>query len=73
MEFFYNLDFAKAEENETIMLSNKDYEVNFKNPKIIKRLNRLKEEKARNIFENAHFNYEMFDYALKEYFRIKNE
>ena len=33
----------------------------------------MKKEKARNIFESAKFNFELFEYAIKEYFKIKAE
>ena len=75
MEFFYNLDFTMegVKKNEIIMQVNKNINVNFENEKVFKRLNKLKYDKAREIYETANFNFEMFEYALREYFRIKKE
>jgi len=39
----------------------------------MRRLNRLKLNKAKELFENGHFNLEMFQYAVKDYFKRKQE
>ena len=41
--------------------------------KIQARLERLKFEKARDIYESANFNFELFEYSLKEYFKKRND
>lgn len=73
MEYCYELDFTKPDSNELIAEANGTFNVDLTNAKVLKRLHKIKTEKAKKIYEESQFNLEMFEYALKEYFKIKNE
>ncbi len=36
-------------------------------------MDRLKKNKAKTIFENGNYNFEVFQYAIKDYFKKKEE
>ena len=69
--FYQKLDFERASSNELILSANKEFNVDFGNSRTQKRLLRMKREKVREIYESQEFNFTMFEYALKEYFRRK--
>ncbi len=73
MNYLLKLDFKNCSENSLIIKLKKEHEVDLENPKILRRLDRLKKEKAKHIFENGNYNFEVFQYALKDYFKKKEE
>lgn len=73
MKFYINLDFANAQNNEIVQTALQETQMENLKPKTIRRLNRLKINKAKELFETGHFNLELFQYAVKDYFKRKEE
>jgi len=73
MKFYYHYDFSTYQTNEIFQELNKEFNLDLSQPKTMRRLNRLKLNKAKELFENGHFNLEMFQYAVKDYFKRKQE
>jgi len=73
MKLLLNLDFKNYQNNPLIQEVLQDFEIDLSNPKTQKRLERFKIGKARDIFENGHFNMEVFQYAAKDHLRKKEE
>jgi len=73
MKFFMNYDFIDHQNNETIQEILKEIQLDLTKLKTIRRLNKLKLSKAKELFENGHFNLEVFQYAVKDYFKRKEE
>jgi len=73
MRFYHELDFTKWEENKIIKELLKDIILDLTSKKVQDRLRRLKNNKAKELFENGKFNFEVFQYALKDYFKKKEE
>jgi len=75
MRMYLDLDFKNWEENPNMKECLKGFEeyVDLHKPKVVRRLEKLKVQKAKEIFEGAKFNLEMFQYAVKEYFKKKEE
>lgn len=48
-------------------------EVDLTNEKTLRRLARLRNDKVKTIFENGNYNFDVFQYALKDYFKRKDE
>eukprot|EP01016_Furgasonia_blochmanni_P052518 TRINITY_DN8385_c0_g1_i7.p1 TRINITY_DN8385_c0_g1~~TRINITY_DN8385_c0_g1_i7.p1 ORF type:complete len:720 (+),score=178.67 TRINITY_DN8385_c0_g1_i7:114-2162(+) len=73
MKYFYTLDFKEFSNNEIVKELLKEIEIDMTNEKIIKRMDRIKVAKAKEVFESANYNLEVFQYALDEHFRKKEE
>jgi len=73
MKLLLNLDFKNYQNNPEIQEVVKDFEIDLSNPKTQKRLEKFKLGKARDIFENSHFNMEVFQYAAKDHLKKKEE
>jgi tetratricopeptide (TPR) repeat protein len=73
MKFYINLDFTNSQNNEMIQTALQEAQMDAIKPKTIRRLNRLKINKAKELFETGHFNLELFQYAVKDYFKRKEE
>jgi len=73
MKFYMNYEFTDHQSNETIQEILKEIQLDMTKPKTIRRLNKLKLSKAKELFENGHFNLEVFQYAVKDYFKRKEE
>jgi tetratricopeptide (TPR) repeat protein len=73
MKFYINFDFTNCQNNEIVQAVLQEVQIDLLKPKSIKRLNRLKLNKAKELFENGHFNLELFQYAVKDYFKRKEE
>lgn len=73
MRFYHELDFTKWEENAIVKEILKDINIDMSSKKVQDRLRRLKNSKAKELFENGKFNFEVFQYALKDYFKKKEE
>ena len=71
MNYYLDLDFNNP--CELIIEVNKEFNVDLTNPKVLKRLARIKKDKAKEIFENGKYNFEVFKYALEDYFKRKEE
>jgi len=75
MRVYLDLDFKNWEENPAMKECLNGFEeyVDLTKPKIIKQLEQEKIKKAKEIFDSGKFNLEMFQYAVKEYFKKKEE
>mmetsp|Transcript_22644 Transcript_22644/g.19658 ORF Transcript_22644/g.19658 Transcript_22644/m.19658 type:complete len:136 (-) Transcript_22644:156-563(-) len=72
MKLYYDLDFENPQDNEVMQECLQEFKsVNLKRAKTVRRLDNLKKEKAKDTFENAHFNMEIYQYAYKEYLQRK--
>ena len=60
MKFLYDLDFKNYKTNEVMKDLLLDVELNLENEKLIKLLDDIKISKAKQIFEGAHYNIDVF-------------
>jgi len=72
MRFYMNFDFTN---NADVILKEivKEVDIDLTKASNLRRLNRLKINKAKELFETGHFNLELFQYAVKDYFKRKEE
>ncbi|EGR30496.1 hypothetical protein IMG5_130470 [Ichthyophthirius multifiliis] len=73
MNYLLKLNFKNYKENSLMIKLKKEYDIDLENEKILRRLERLKKNKAKSIFENGNYNFEVFQYAIKDYFKKKEE
>jgi len=73
MKIYMNLDFKAYKENSMILEVLKEFDIDMEKQKIQKRLERLRISKIKELFENGKFNLELFQYAVKDYFKRKEE
>ena len=60
MNYLLKLDFKNYKENSLISTLKKEIDIDLENDKILRRLDRLKKDKAKTIFENGNYNFEVF-------------
>ncbi|CAD8158036.1 unnamed protein product [Paramecium pentaurelia] len=73
MSFFMNLDFIDYDNDEQIKELAQKYQINLNDKKYIRRLIRLCREQVTELFGQGKFNFEVFEYAMKDYFKKKKE
>jgi len=73
MKMYFNMDFKNYENNPIITELAQDFEIDLSKPKNQKRFEKLKINKAKDIFESAHFNVQVFQYAVKDHLKKKQE
>jgi len=73
MKLYMAIDFKNYESDPLLMEVLKEFEIDMNKPKTQKRLEKLRINKVKEIFENGHFNLEMFQYAVKDYFKRKED
>ena len=74
MKMYMGLDFKNYQQNPFIMEVSKEFDsVDMTKPKIQKRLEKLRINKIKELFEKGNFNLELFQYACKDYFKRKDE
>jgi len=73
MKMYFNMDFKNYENNPIITDLARDFEIDLSKPKNQKRFEKLKLSKAKDIFESAHFNVQVFQYAVKDHLKKKQE
>jgi len=73
MKIYMALDFKNWENDPLQKEILKEIDIDMTKPKTLKRLERLRITKVKEIFENGHFNLEVFQYAVKDYFKRKEE
>lgn len=73
MNYLLKLDFKDFKNNTIMNKLKEELEVDLENDKILRRLDRLRKDKVKDIFENGNYNFEVFQYALKDYFKKKEE
>jgi ribosomal protein L12E/L44/L45/RPP1/RPP2 len=73
MKLYMALDFKNYQNDPLIMEALKDFDIDMNKPKVQKRLEKLRVSKIKEIFENGKFNLEVFQYAVKDYFKRKEE
>lgn len=73
MKMYFNMDFKNYESNPIITELAQDFEIDLSKPKNQKRFEKLKINKAKDIFESAHFNVQVFQYAVKDHLKKKQE
>jgi len=73
MKMYMALDFKNYENDPLQKEILKEIDLDMNKPKTQKRLEKLRTAKVKEIFENGHFNLEVFQYAVKDYFKRKEE
>jgi len=74
MKLYMGLDFKNYQQNPFIMEVVKEFDsIDMTKPKIQKRLEKLRINKIKELFEKGNFNLELFQYACKDYFKRKDE
>ncbi|EAS06282.3 transmembrane protein, putative (macronuclear) [Tetrahymena thermophila SB210] len=73
MNYLLKLDFKEYKNNGIMNKLREELQVDLDNEKILRRLDRLRKDKVKDIFENGNYNFEVFQYALKDYFKKKEE
>mmetsp|Transcript_8395 Transcript_8395/g.1121 ORF Transcript_8395/g.1121 Transcript_8395/m.1121 type:complete len:82 (+) Transcript_8395:323-568(+) len=69
MYFYYDLDLTETTKDEIVLEINQKYKIPFAEKRVIKRVEKLKREYARYIYEEANFNFPILEYAIKEYYK----
>lgn len=57
MDFYYDLDVSAQTQDEIVLEINAKIKVEFELPRVIRRLNKMKKDFARSIYEDACFNF----------------
>jgi len=73
IEYLYRLDFSKASEDLLIQAMLKEIPIDLSSSKVLHRIERIKIEKAKEIFQNENYNFEVLEWAMKDYFKLKEE
>lgn len=79
MNYLLKLNFRDVAENAAnptnaiIKKIASEEEIDLTNEKTLRRLTRLRNDKVKTIFENGNYNFDVFQYALKDYFKRKDE
>jgi len=73
MKLYMNLDFKNYQNDKLLMEVLKDFDIDMEKPKIQRRLEKLRIAKIKEIFEKGQFNWEVFQYAVKDYYKRKEE
>jgi len=73
MKIYMALDFKNYENDPLQREILKEIDIDMTKPKTQKRLEKLRMVKVKEIFENGKFNLEVFQYAVKDYFKRKEE
>lgn len=73
MKYLLELDFIDYEKDEVMYETLKNYNLNMSDKKIIRRLHKIRCEKAKELFEKGKYNFEVFEYSIKDYFKNKKK
>lgn len=73
MKLYMALDFKNYQSDPLIMEILKEVDIDMTKPKVQRRLEKLRIAKIKEIFEKGQFNWEVFQYAVKDYYKKKEE
>ncbi|CAD8077631.1 unnamed protein product [Paramecium sonneborni] len=73
MSFYMNLDLIDYENDDILKELVIKHQLNFTDKKYVRRLIRLCRENVTEIFGQGKFNFEVFEYAMTDYFKKKRE
>jgi len=73
MKMYMAIDFKNYQNDPVLMEAVQDFEIDLSKPRTQARLDKLRLNKVKEIFENGNFNLEVFQYAVKDYFKKKEE
>lgn len=75
MKLYMGLDFKNYQNDKLIMEVLKEYKdiIDITKPKVQRRLEKLRIAKIKEIFEKGQFNWEVFQYAVSDYYKRKEE
>jgi len=73
MKLYMGLDFKNYQNDKLLMEVLKDFDIDMEKPKIQRRLEKLRIAKIKEIFEKGQFNWEVFQYAVSDYYKRKEE
>jgi hypothetical protein len=73
MRFYLKLDFENPEKQEVLASAYKEFKTPYRERRTLRRLRRIRTERVKELYESQPFNFELFEYALKEYYRLKEE
>lgn len=73
INYYLNLDFKKWQENEFIIGVNKEFQIDLESSQVQSQLSSIKKMYAKEIFDNGKYNFEMFKYAVDDFFKKKED